>query len=347
MNEIRSIIPFGVEYVPVLEKRETQDLVFCLASNFTLLAFSSAIEPLRIANQLAQKPLYRWEVRSADGEPVTSSAGLSIAVDGDCSNIPSHATVLICAGNSASRNITPAHVALVNRHYRHGGTVGGICTGAFALAKAGILTGRNFTLHWENQSEFKCNFENLAPTRHRFEIDRRVMTCGGGAASIDMMVELISSHYGKAFAFSVAEMCLRQPSQAASDDQRSSLSNVLGSRHPILLLQVVKYMQDNLEDLLTIDQLVDLTGYSRRHIERVFKENLGLSPYSFYRELRLDHARVLLSTTNKPLIEVAIMSGFNSVHNFSRRFKEKFGVPPSHYFAKDAISGRARELVRR
>lgn len=328
-----SVIPKGVAFVPISVPVTTQEFIFCVVPDFTLLAFSSAIEPLRIANQLAQKPLFRWEVRSLTGDPVISSSGVPVGVTGDLTEIPPEAVLLLCAGNGALRSVTAPYVNALNRHYRHGGQVGGICTGAVGLAKAGLLAKRKFTLHWENQLELQEAFPDLHPTSRKFEIDRNVLTCGGGSASIDLMLDIIASSYGADFASIVSEMCIRRTHLGVEEDQRSSLAMLLQTRNPILLA-IVGHMQKNLEEPLSLEELTDKTGYSRRHIERVFKTNLGQSPGTYYRNLRLDHARTLLSTTNKRLIDIAAASGFVSVSHFSRLFKARYGISPTGFLSE-------------
>lgn len=163
------------------------------------------------------------------------------------------------------------------RHSRFGGTVGGICTGAVALAQAGLLAGRTFTLHWENQPAFVERFAALSPSGRRFEIDGSTMTCGGGAASTDMMIAEIERDHGADFAALVSDMCRRKITLGAEPEQRNSLAARIGSRNPGLLT-CIELMRTHLEEPLSMEELADLAGYSRRHIERMFVSILGLSP---------------------------------------------------------------------
>ena len=324
------IVPKGAAYFPLETDAPTRQYAFVLVPGFTLLAFSSAVDPLRIANQLSQKPLYRWQVLSETGEPVASSSGISICVNQRIAPLPRATRLFVCSGNPPQAATAPAIVSMVQRHARFGGMVGGICTGAIALAKAGLLNDRAFTLHWENQPAFCETFPELRPTTALFEGAGAVMTCGGGAASTDMMLSIIEQDHGAEFAGIVSDMCLRKVMVGPRPEQRSSTAILLQSRNPGLLA-VVGLMNSHIEDPLSLPELAERAGYSRRHIERMFLSVLGETPGNYYRGLRLDRARNLLSTTDMSLLDVATACGFGSVAHFSKSFKSRFGFPPTKF----------------
>ena len=328
MSDFEALVPIGAAYFPVPNPGPTRHYAFVLVPGFTLLAFSSAVEPLRIANQLSQRPLYRWQVLSETGAPVLSSSGIPVGASGTLDNVGKDARLFVCAGNPAMAAAAPPVVVAVQRHHRFGGLVGGICTGAVALAKAGLVEGRRFTLHWENQPSFVETFPALNPTINRFEIDGRLMTCGGGAASTDMMLSIIAEDHGSDFAAMVSEMCLRTVMLGVEPEQRSSVAALMSSRNPVLVATIT-LMNRHIEDPLTMDSIAVATGYSRRQLERLFRDATGQAPAEFYRGLRLDRGRNLLSTTNMTLQEIATACGFESVSHFSRRFRERFGAAPS------------------
>jgi AraC family carnitine catabolism transcriptional activator len=328
MHEAEPLVPKGAAFFPVSNPGPTKDYAFVLVPGFTLLAFSSAVEPLRISNQLSQQPLYRWRLLSETGVAVSSSSGIPVGVDGRL-EVQAKATLLfVCAGNPQKAAADPAVVGLVQRHYRHGGVVGGICTGAVALAKGGLLGGRRFTLHWENQPCFAENFPGLSPSVNRFEVDDRLMTCGGGAASTDMMLSLIALDHGGTFAAMVSEMCLRTVMPGVNVEQRSSLAALMSSRNPILVATVT-LMNRHIDEPLSMNELAAAAGYSRRHLERLFKDAVGATPGDLYRSLRLDRGRNLLATTDLTLMEVSMACGFSTVSHFSKSFRARFGTAPT------------------
>ncbi|MCU9848987.1 GlxA family transcriptional regulator [Defluviimonas sp. WL0024] len=322
------LVPRGAAYYPVPNGAPTRHYAFLLLSDFTLLAFSAAIDAFRIANQLSQKPLYRWTVLSEDGAPVRSSCGVSIGVDGGLTPLSRETTLFVCSGNLNGRQASSSTLAFVNRHHRFGGAVGGLCTGAVTLARAGLLVGRAFTLHWENQPGFSELFPDLLPTPRKFEIDGRVLTCGGGAAATDLALAIIAQDHGREFATIVSDMCLRRADVGPDQSQRTSLGAVLHTRNP-RLISIVRLMVENFEAPLSMEDLAGEAGYTRRHLERLFQLCLGESPGQFYRNLRLDHARSLLTDTDMTLFEIAAACGFESKAYFAKAFKQRFGCPPS------------------
>lgn len=328
MAEHDPVVPKGAAYFPVPDPGPPQSYAFVLVPGFTLLAFSSAVEPLRIANQLSQRPLYRWSVLSETGAPVASSSGIAVAADGPLEPLDKKTRLFVCSGNPPMAAAAPAIVAAVQRHHRFGGGVGGICTGAFALARAGLAEGRRFTLHWENQPGFMEIFPRLAPTANRYETDGQLMTCGGGAASTDMMLQIIATDHGTDFAAMVSEMCLRTVITGTAPEQRSSLAALMSSRNPVLVATVT-LMNRHIDAPLTMDELADAAGYSRRHLERLFRDAVGKTPGEFYRGLRIDRGRNLLITTDLTLLEVALACGFTSVSHFSKSFRATFGIAPT------------------
>lgn len=328
MTDTLPLVPKGAAFFAVPDPGPSRTYVFVLVPGFTLLAFASAVEPLRIANQLSQQPLYRWRVLSETGAQVASSSGIAVAAETALEPLDKNTRLFICAGNPPMAAASPVIVSFVQRHHRFGGGVGGICTGAYALAKGGLVKGRRFTLHWENQPGFVETFPDLVPTANRYETDGQLMTCGGGAASTDMMLQVIAVDHGAEFASMVSEMCLRTVITGAAPEQRSSLAALLSSRNPVLVATVT-LMNRHIDAPLSMDELADAAGYSRRHLERLFRDAVRKTPGEFYRGLRMERGRNLLVTTDLTLMEVSMACGFTSVSHFSKNFRASFGISPT------------------
>lgn len=307
-----------------------QEFHFLLLDKATMLALSAAIEPLRIANQVTNSELYRWYVMTADGAPVRCSNGLTVTPDRPLAPLPAEATGLVCAGVEPHESVARPVLDWLRREHRFGRRLGGICTGAFALARAGLLEGRRFTLHWENQPGFRELFPDLAPTDRIYEIDGRLLTCGGGNAATDMMLGLIEDRHGAKLATIVADMCLHVRPTGGRAAQKSHYAVAIGSRNQNLL-NALERMQDTIEDPLPISELCEGLGISRRQLERLFQKYLGLSPKAVYFDMRLTRAHALINETNLPVTDIAAATGFNSAAHFSRLFKKRFGASP-HFF---------------
>ena len=157
------LIPKGVAYVPLDGAVGTEQVTFVLLPNLSMLAFTSAIEPLRIANQLTGKPLYEWRTVSEDGQPVRCSNGVEIVVDVALNEATTTGSVFVCSGVEPDGSSSQRVADWIRRQWRGGRKVGGLCTGAYTLAKAGILEDKVFTLHWENIAPFRESYPELDP----------------------------------------------------------------------------------------------------------------------------------------------------------------------------------------
>lgn len=320
-------IPRSAAFFAINEPKPPRDFHFVVLPRFTLQAVSSAIEPLRISNQLSQKELYRWRL-AAETRYVHSSGGTEIAAPTRLEEIPHKSEALVCSGTDPALAASNDILAWLRKFARNGGRVGALCTGAFTLARAGLLQDRRFTLHWENQASFHENFPDLVSTQNIFEIDRGTMTCGGGSAATDLMLHVIARDYGAAFANAVSDMCLHGARRAGNVAQRTSKAFFVNSRNSNLL-NAIELMENNIEEPLQVDELARYSGCSRRQLERLFKDTLNTTPARYYRSLRLDHGHGLLVETDMSVADVSIASGFRNFHHFSKCFKDRFGTYPS------------------
>ncbi|MGE4249359.1 MAG: GlxA family transcriptional regulator [Parvibaculaceae bacterium] len=312
-----------------------RDFYFLMLPKMTMLAFAAAVEPLRIANQLTGKCLYRWFLLSADGLPVRCSNGVSIAVDLALTGTRRDDTVFVCSGVDGYLAATRKTIAWIREQAHHGRTIGGLCTGAFSLARAGLLAGRRFTLHWENQPAFEELFPHLPIEKQLYCRDGAIITCGGGDAGVDMMVSLIEEHYGAALSAKVAAMCLHGGPRVGSSSQRVSTAAETGVRHPALV-HVLQRMKTDFTEEIDIEGLAAASGLSRRQLERLFQKNFGVSPGETLRRIRLEHANSLMTETNMSITEIAVASGFRSANKLRIAYRQKFGIAPTCRFPRSA-----------
>ncbi|MFP5478585.1 MAG: GlxA family transcriptional regulator [Alphaproteobacteria bacterium] len=327
LNGSRAVIPRGVAHFRLPGPATTREFAFLALPRFTLLAFSSAIEPLRIANQLTQQPLYRWSLVSMDGKPVESSAGVRIEVDHSLVPLVRDTTVVVCSGTDASHAADRGVLNWLRNHARQGGGIGAICTGAYTLARAGLLGEDAPAVHWENQPAFRELYD-VEPLQQLYVIGKKHFSCAGGEAGVDMMLALISRDHGQKLADAVAEMCLHARRRDAAVAQKTVYPSAMGTRHPGVV-RVIAAMKANIATPLGQEELAEIFGRTPRHLERVFKAVMQETPKSYYLGLRLQEARNLLSDTTLSILEIAIATGFNSRASFSKAYKSRFGTSPS------------------
>lgn len=308
-------------------KQLPQHFAVVMVPEFTMMPVTSAIEPLRIANRLSEKTLYKWTMHSVDGQPVAASNNILAMVDGDLNAVPENATILICAGLNVQHHTDKRLVAWLRKVARKGTDIGAVCTGAHILAEAGLLDGHKCTIHWENLPGFTEAFPEIDATGGLFEIDRDRFTSAGGTTALDMMLTLIASQHGPELASSVAEGILHSPIRHHSEHQRMSLPARIGARHP-KLVGIIEEMEKNLEEPLSPSLLAKQAGLSTRQLERLFRRYLDRSPKRYYLELRLKKARSLLLQTDMSVINVALACGFASPSHFSKCYRAFYGRTP-------------------
>ena len=310
---------------PPLRQRH---FVFMLLNQFTLLSFSAAIEPLRIANRMSGQELYRWTLAAEGGAQARCSNGTRLAVDrGLHDDVARDDVVLVCGGLDVRTNTTPAVLNWLRRASRRGSVIGGLCTGAHVLAKAGLLDGRRATIHWENRDGFLEEFSEVDLTKTVFTIDGNRLTAAGGTASIDLILTLIADDHGKDLANAVADQLIYSTIRTDRDIQRLSIPTRIGVRHP-RLAQVIARMEASIEEPLSPAELAEEVGMSTRQLERLFRRYLNRSPKRYYMELRLAKARNLLMQTDLSVINVALACGFSSPSHVSKCYSAQYRTTP-------------------
>ncbi|MDA5094910.1 GlxA family transcriptional regulator [Aliiroseovarius sp. KMU-50] len=301
--------------------------VFVLVNEFTLLSFAGAVDALRIANRASGREIYDWVLLSEGGQPVTCSAGAVFQVDGDLGELKRDDIMVICSGVNVQSNCSQKLLNWLRREARRGVKIAGLCTASHIMAKAGLLTDKRATIHWENHDSFAEEFDDVELTKRVFVIDGSRMTAAGGTASMDLMLKLIAQQRGEEIANVVADQQIYTSIRTDRDSQRLSVPTRIGVRHP-KLSEVIQRMEANIEEPISPSVLATEVGMSTRQLERLFRRYLNRSPKRYYMELRLQKARNLLMQTNMSVINVALACGFSSPSHFSKCYRSHYETTP-------------------
>ncbi|MCA8879745.1 MAG: GlxA family transcriptional regulator [Rhodobacteraceae bacterium] len=301
--------------------------VFVLLPKFSLLPFAATLDALRVANRMAGRTLYTWTMIGEGVKDVSCSAGTTFHLEGDLQDLNRDDVIIVCGGLDVQDATSRRLVNWLRREARRGCPIGGICTGAFVLATAGLLDNRRATIHWENHDSFAEEFLEVDLTKSVYVIDGNRYTSAGGTASIDLMLKLIARQAGDDVASAVADQLIYSSIRTDRDIQRLSVPTRIGVRHP-KLSQVIKRMEANIEDPISPAILARDVGLSTRQLERLFRRYLSRSPKRYYMELRLSKARNLLMQTDMSVINVALACGFTSPSHFSKCYRAQYGTTP-------------------
>lgn len=301
---------------------------FMLVDDFSMIAFSASVEPLRLANHVSGQKLFAWRLYSKDGAPVTASNGVKLAVDGSFSEIGPMPDVIVCSGIGVRRHVSRELISRLRRLALYGTSIGAVCTGAYILAKAGLLDGYRCTIHWEAQDALVEEFPDLEITDELFEVDRNRFTCAGGTAAIDMMLARITAKAGAGIAALVTDNLIHHRQREPDERQRMQLRTRLGIANP-KVLQVVDLMEKNVETPLSCAALAQAARLSSRQLERLFRKYFNETPTRYYLRLRLNQARQLLLQTSMPILPIGVACGFVSASHFSKSYSDFFSRTPT------------------
>ena len=276
---------------------------------------------------MSGKKLYDWTFIGENEEFVSCSAGTQFKLDTALIELHRDDTILLCGGTTIQEATTKKLIGWLRREARRGLIIGGLCTAAYPMAKAGLLDGKKATIHWENQDSFAEEFLEVELTKTVFVCDGNRYTTAGGTSSIDLLLKIIADDHGEELANAVADQMIYSSIRTDQDTQRLSVPTRIGVRHP-KLSKVIQMMEINIEEPMSPSILAKDVGMSTRQLERLFRRYLDRSPKRYYMELRLQKARNLLMQTDMSVINVALACGFASPSHFSKCYRAHYDTTP-------------------
>ncbi len=298
-----------------------------LLEKFSSLCLANAIEPLRAANLIAGRELYTWSLYSLDGKDVVSSSGLITGATEHVQNAHRADVLFVVSSYDYKRHTTKPLLRDLNRLSRMVRVLGGLDTGSFALAQAGLLDGYQATIHWQELAIFEESFHAVTTVTDRFVIDRNRITAGGATTTLDLMLDLIRDRHGEALRLDVAALFIYDGTHVANDPQRPP-PPMATSPFSADISPVIALMEANIETPLTIGQIAEHLGLSQKKLERQVRSILNTTPVGYYQHIRLSAARSMVLETSLPVSEIAIRTGFSSASALTRAFRQHFSMPP-------------------
>ncbi len=314
---------------PSADGRATR-VAFVLIPRFNMMCVTTALEPMRIANYVSPRPLYDWTFQSVPGGPVPASNAMELPSTPLDDSAPAADIIFVCGSWGSDHYDEPALFNWLRHKARTGSAIVGMELGIYAVARAGLLAGKAATTHWSCLPGFAEQFPTVRLREQLFTVDGNIMTCAGGTASIDLVLHLIASHHGEQLASEVSDQILHHPPRHAETAQRHTMGSLSNDVDP-LVRTAIELIETNISEPLRIPEIAARLGISQRQMERLFKRHLGCSAVQFSQLMRMQHARVLLTSTSMSIREVSAASGFNSLSYFSQVFLKCFGKKPSAY----------------
>lgn len=304
---------------------------FILMHNFTLTAFSSFVDVLRLSADEGDRsrPIHcAWQIMSPSWRPAKSSCGVLIQPTSDLAEPRGFDYVVVVGGLLHGAPPIDREIAeYLRKAARAGVKLIGVCTGSFVLCRLGLMERRKCCVSWYHYRDFVEEFPHLVPVADRlFVVDRDRITCSGGAGVADLAAKLVAEHVGSAEAQKALHILLidRPRSDASAQPAPPLAIDTDDDRISRALL----LMEQNLADCLSIGEIATQLGISARQLERLFHQRLRKSPQESYMSIRLRHAKWMLENTNMTSAAIAAELGFVDGSHLSRSFKSRFGITP-------------------
>jgi transcriptional regulator GlxA family with amidase domain len=317
---------------------------FLTLPRYSMIALSNAVEPLRMANTLTGQTVYEWSIASLDGASTPASNGLQLSPTVPLEQLGPVDILFVCGGVRVQEAVSPKILSALRRIAERRVPLGALCTGGYALAKAGLLDKYRATIHWENLSALREEFPRIQLSDQLFSIDRDRFTCSGGVAPLDLMLHLIELKLGARVSQLISEQFIVDRVRDDRDRQYVPLRAQIGVSHESLI-KVAQLMEENIERPLSLDEIAGATGLSRRQIERLFKRHLKCVPKRYYLDMRLRRARDLLLQTAMPVMDITTACGFQSPPHFSKCYRNHYGYPPSAERQPNRAASKAPETA--
>ena len=320
-------MPAPVTPAPPQVDTPVQRFGFLLVPNFSLIALSSAVDPLRLANMALGRTTFDYVTLGVQAEPIMSSDGIRVLPDRLIGETLAFDTVFVVGPNPIPNKGFSEITRWLRQLAAQGVTLGGIDTGSYYLAKAGLLNDYRCTIHWEDREALIEEFPRLNVTTRLFEIDRDRYTCSGGVSPLDLMTFVLRRPPGsRELAQQVSELLVSQ--QRSLDESQASPIRYRYANLPEVLLEALEMMESNVEEPLTPAEIADYLKISRRQLERQFQTFVKTSPSRKYLEIRLARARLSVMRTNRRIDDIAQACGFSSSAHFISCYREIYGNTP-------------------
>ena len=352
-NEKRSPTAAGRRPLKADGLKARKTVVFALYDKVTLQDVAAPLEIFARANDFGAR--YEVILASLTGKPVDTTSYVTLNVDTSLAEVPERIDTLIVPGGvppdftftpgehdipeEQTPDVVPSALEMVSELAPRARRVASVCTGAFVLAALGLLDGRRATTHWAHCQELARAYPHVSVDPDSlFVQDGPFITGAGISAGIDLGLALVESDYGPDVARRVARWMVVFLQRPGGQAQFSVWTEAA--------LPVSKGLREILDSVVadpsadhSIATMADRAAVSERHLVRMFRVQVGMTPARFVERARLEAAKVLLATGDNSQEAVARRAGFGSADTMRRTFRRALGVSPSTYRSRFRTTG--------
>ncbi len=314
-----------------LQVNRITEVGFLIFPGFPMACLTSMIEPLRAANEIANRKAFGWTIVSETGARVTSSAAVTFDPDLPLSMAEGIDYLFLLSSPAATFTDRKPSEGHLRRLSRHGTALGGVSGGVFPLARSGLLDGRLVSVHWCYETAFTQAFPDLRVSSDVILFDHPFYTVSGADAAFDLMLDFIERRLGPDIATEVACWFQHPVVRGRGVRQKTPTFHRPDTADTLVppVAKAIDLLGDRLADPVPMEDVAAHVGISPRQLERLFKKATGKSPSRYYRTLRMKAARQLVLYTRDPMVRIAAGVGYETVPPLVRHYRAEFGVTPA------------------
>ncbi|TKB75216.1 MAG: GlxA family transcriptional regulator [Nitrospira sp.] len=325
-------------------KTKTRTIVLLGFEGAAALDITGPHDVFALSSRLAQGdsvPPYQLVVLADRAGPFRATSGLSLVADGSWRDFHGQADTLLVAGGPDMAHVLGNRRLLAWLRAMSGRTrrIGSICTGAFALAEAGLLESRRATTHWMDVERLAKEYPKVTVEPDAIYVkDRNIFTSAGITAGMDLALALVEEDLGREAALAVARMLvlyLKRPGGQSQFSTRLQAQATEGRR----LTSLLSWLADHYQEPITVEAMASRAAMSERTFARVFVLETGDTPAYYLEKLRLEHAARLLETSGISLDVAARDCGFTGREQLRRTFQRHRGITPQDYHKRFRTTG--------
>ncbi|MDP9847255.1 GlxA family transcriptional regulator [Streptosporangium lutulentum] len=312
----------------------SQRVVMVLFDGFQLLDLAGPADVFSSAGLLSPAAGYQVETTALREGAVRSSSGVTVVVETPLREVKGPIdTLLVVGGLPTHMDIadTAALTPEVRRLAGESARVGSICSGTLLLAEAGLLKGRKVTTHWAVGNMLAREYPDVRVDADRIYVrDGNVWTSAGVTSGIDLALALVAHDHGHELARDISRWLVVYLQRPGGQSQFSTpLSVRTPKREPLRDLQT--WIEENLDDDLSVEVLAGRVNMSVRHFSRVFRTEVGVPPARYVEHARTAAAKRLLESADEPLDRIAVRVGLGTPETLYRVFRRHLTISPGEY----------------
>jgi transcriptional regulator GlxA family with amidase domain len=295
-----------------------------------------------------RSPAYEIELLTMDDLPLVTASGLSLVGGRPWTQAltPVDTLLVVASASGVHSPIAPELLAWLRTSADGVRRIGSVCSGAFALAAAGILDGRRATTHWQLADKLAQRYPQISVDADRIFIqDGKVWTSAGVSAGADLALAMVEEDHGHALALEIARqmvMFLRRP--GGQSQFSSQLAAQAADSQPIR--ELIAWISEHLDAELSVPVLARRAGMSERNFSRVFSQQVGTTPARFVARLRLQAAKARLEESTDNVETIASRAGFGDGAALRRQLRSEGATPRLYRTRVGQNNGETAVLLR-